>query len=203
MSFNTVGEFRNCIEVYKSISAAEITTYYSRIILYSFSNLLFSELCQHNPSRPSSGWIINAPYISLIYYIMYYSVGYDNGGYSVSPLLTSLGSRPSPLTRFNYAWAEKVFRPRIIKTRTAGRPGTEANSLTLKPKIPRRVCVSKYRARNVLKITSTSMERLDLRVSYTTWKNRRARAVTVSISQLQISDTKLGSALDISAHFDA
>ena len=49
----TVGEFMNCIEVYKSISAAEITTYYSRIILYSFSNLLFSKLCQHNPSRPT------------------------------------------------------------------------------------------------------------------------------------------------------
>ena len=33
--------------------------------------------------------------------------------------------------------------------------------------------------------------------------SRRARAVTVSISQLQISDTKLGGTLDISAHFDA
>ena len=37
----------------------KISTYYSRIILNSFSNPLFSKLCQHNPSRPNCGCVVD------------------------------------------------------------------------------------------------------------------------------------------------
>ena len=46
------------------IVEGKISTYYSRIILNSFSNP-FSKLCQHNPSRPNPGPLRGMYYISL------------------------------------------------------------------------------------------------------------------------------------------